>query len=146
MAPSDFASVVAAARPMTRFDHGQAVCCHPKHDNAVLLADHGCCWARCRDRVGVPMDKLPNVVLQAKDAGHTQSQRSRLIASANLGMTSLHFHDAGKTIGHIFRNEFHARDIAIAIVRGSGGNCFSDLSAATCIRSTRVAQSYVVVI
>jgi len=92
------------------------------------------------------MDKFPNVVLQAKDAGHTQSQCSRLIAPANLSMTALHFDDTGKTVGHIFRDKFHARDLAIAIARGGTGKCFFDLFAATCIGPKRVAQSYVVII
>jgi hypothetical protein len=61
------------------------------NDNALLLVDHRRCRAWCRDRVGVPMDKFPNVVLQAKDAGHTQSQCSRLIAPADLSVPSLDF-------------------------------------------------------
>ena len=90
------------------------------------------------------MDKFPNVVLQAKDAGHTQSQCGRLIAPANLGMPSLHFDNTGKTIGHILRYKFRAGDVATAIVRGGTGNCFFDLFAAACIGPKGVAQSYVV--
>ena len=60
------------------------------NDNALLLVDHRRCRAWCRDRVGV-LDKFPNVVLQAKDAGHTQSQCSRLIAPADLSVPSLDF-------------------------------------------------------
>ncbi|RXH39448.1 hypothetical protein XH94_18530 [Bradyrhizobium zhanjiangense] len=92
----------------------------------------------------MPVDKFPNVVLQAKEAGHTQSQCGRLIAPADLGMPSLHFDDTGKPIGHIFRYKFHAGDVAIAIVRGGTGNRFFDLFTAACIGPKRVAQSDVI--
>lgn len=113
---------------------------------ALLLADHRRCQTWCRDRVGVPMDKFPHVVLQAKDTGHTQSQRSRSIAPTNLSMPSLHFDDTGKPIGHVFRYKVHAGDVAIAIVRCGTSNCLFDLFAAACIGPKRVTQSYVVTI
>jgi len=92
------------------------------------------------------MDKFPNVVLQAKDAGHTQSQCSRLIAPADLSVPSFQFDDTGKAIGHIFRDKVRAGDVAIAIVRGGTGNCFFDLFAPACKGPKRVAQSYVFII
>lgn len=92
------------------------------------------------------MDKFPNVVLPAKDAGHTQSQCSRLIAPADLSVPSFHFDDTGKAIGHIFRYKVRIGDVAIAIVRGGTGNCFFDLFASTCKGPKRVTQSYVVII
>lgn len=75
------------------------------------------------------MDKFPNVALQAKDAGHTQSQCGRLFAPAYLSMPSLHFDDTGKTIELIFRYKFHAGEV----VRGGTRNCFFDLFAPACI-------------
>lgn len=52
------------------FDRLSKVSC-PKTDLCHLSVDHRLCRAWCRNRVGMPMNKLPRAALKAKDTGHT---------------------------------------------------------------------------
>ena len=60
----------------------------------------------------MPVDKFPDVVLDPKEAGHSQGQCHHLIAAPDFGASMFHLDDARETIGYVLRDEIHGSNFA----------------------------------
>ena len=94
----------------------------------------------------MPVDKFPNAVLEAKEAGNSQSQCHHLIATPDFGASMFYLDDARKTIGYVIRYEIYSSDFAISVVRGGCRECFHDLPPTPRKRAERIPQSDVVLV
>jgi hypothetical protein len=92
----------------------------------------------------MPVDKFPDSMLAAKQAGHSQGQCHRLISAPDFGASMLYLDDASKTIGYVIRRKIYGCDFAVSVVRGGCRECFYDLLPTPRKRSERIPQSDVV--
>jgi len=90
------------------------------------------------------MHNLPDTVFKPKDAGHTQSNWSDVIPSANLGLVPLYFYNVCKVRGHMLRHELEAGGLAISVIRCGTLHGLNNLLKSTCEGAKRVTEGDVV--
>src|SRR5271165_5106758 len=94
----------------------------------------------------MPMDKLPNAVLEAKEAGHSQGQCHHMIAAPDFGAPMFHLDDARKTIAYVLRYEIDSSDFPVPVVRRGRGKRLHNLAPTARKRSERISQSDIILV
>ena len=88
------------------------------HRGRPLTADDRLCGLRRRDRIGVPVHKSPDSVLPPVDAGHTEADRNRTVAAADLRPEALDLGQARESVCYVRRHTFEPHNLAVPVARG----------------------------
>ncbi|SEB25397.1 hypothetical protein SAMN05444680_12514 [Variovorax sp. YR216] len=97
---------------------------------------------RC-NRVCMPMNELPLVSLQPKDAGHSNSHRYEVSAAANLRPSVLDLDNTCELIGDVPLDQVDPRGLSVAVVCGRTGQCLLDVTPTARIGAERVSKRHV---